>query len=132
MTRPRWKRWVLLAVLVALLVQCAIAARPYDQTYAVFAESNGIIDDGERFGVTVGSSVEAARFALQRRGWREDSRDVVDAVDAAGWRCRGRERQADEQLLMFTDPSWRTGTICLYISGERVRTMAWMFNPLTV
>lgn len=80
MKRPRWKRWVLLAIAVVLLVHGAIAARPYDQSYAVFTENHGRIESGRRFGLEVGMTVEEARAELARRGWQETRADVVEMI----------------------------------------------------
>lgn len=126
--RVRWGCPVTLGFALLVVVTLLVVARPYDQTYAVFAEPYGYVETGGRFGVAVGMNVEEARLHLGRRGWREMS----SAIPFPRGRCLGRAPRSEDVVFRFTDESLRSGAICLFATDGKVRAMAWSFFPLRI
>jgi hypothetical protein len=87
-------------------------------------DSNGRIESGSAFGVTVGESRMQARRSMLRRY-------VFDGSSLGDRRCRS-DGAADHVLDLYDDRSWRGGRICLLIRDERVVAISWMFMPIAL
>lgn len=83
--------------------------------------SEGYIESGSKFGIAIGMSHDAAAMRLSGRG--------LEKVElTAEQSCHGRSYGPDRQVELWYDRSWRRGTICLSLVGNRIASVSWIYN----
>lgn len=112
--------------LLTICVGAVALAWPFDRTVATFTQPLGNISVGTRFGVRVGASTSSAVALLERIGLVR----VSDSVNQQIRDCGGRHLGDAEQIIAFTDESWRKGVVCVFSHESKVIVMAWSFTPL--
>ena len=68
---------------------------------------------------------DSASIEMQSLGF-EESR----YWDSHKTSCLGESNPNADQTHLFTDSSWRKGSVCLFVSDGRVVGASWYFNPL--
>lgn len=97
------------------------ASNPFNRA-ALFG-SGGRSETTAHFGIAIGMPSEAASAILAENGFGRDQ------PQNAG-RCLGRDfAEAQEQLELWRDRSWRRATICIGTRDGRVRSLVWSFGP---
>jgi hypothetical protein len=111
-------------IAVGLLVLCTALFIADERNRAALLVPEGVVDHGEKFGVSVGESREMARGSLLSGGFGFEGSQV-------GGRCVRHAYEPTEMVDVFSDRSWRSGTVCVISRDSRVVAVDWLFMPMT-
>lgn len=114
------KYFIWLALIAALVGIGFLKADEFNR--AGMLSSEGYIESGSKFDVTIGMPRDAAARRLSDRGLEEVEQLTADQS------CHGRSYGADRQVELWYDRSWRRGTICLSSTGNRVASLSWIYD----
>lgn len=113
-------------VVVAFLVLAVIALLTLElsneSTQKLLFDSNGWIDEGTAFGVTVGDRREQAMAVLGERY------ALIESTSGNG-NCTST-LDGSYLLHIYDDQSWRGGRICIVTASNEVTAVSWMFQVL--
>ena len=117
------KPYLIVLVLVSLLALSAAAFFAQERN-RILLRGSGVRADEVVLGVSIGASRGQAIAELTSRGYQHYE-------TTSGGKCLYRSYDADVQLDVFRDRSWRRGTICVASQGRRIKEIQWWFNPLS-
>jgi len=116
------KRYLLIALpMLCIAVAAILILSPL--TRVAITRSKGKIDEGRFLDVEIGSMSAAAHKALTDRGFRHIER-------TQGGNCMGIFYEANFEVNLYFDDSWRRGTICVASIDGRVRSVRWYYDFL--
>jgi hypothetical protein len=122
----------ILALLVSIVafawLFAYLASDEFDKT-AMIGGSYGYIESGAKFGIYVGMSQSDARQILANRGLTpEDLADPERLVPPHT--CLHRKYPSYRDIELWSDRSWRRGTICLSLAQGKVASVAWHYDTV--
>jgi hypothetical protein len=83
--------------------------------------SEGSIDSGSKFGLEIGMLRSDADAILNTRGL-----ELVESF--YGGSCLNRSYPDDQRIEVWSDDSWRRGTICLASKNDTVDSIGWFYS----
>ena len=83
--------------------------------------SEGFVDTGSKFGVSVGGLRSEASAKLSDRG-------LVLEESFDGGSCLNRSYPDEQNVEVWSDRSWRRGTICLASENNQVVSIGWFYS----
>jgi hypothetical protein len=87
-------------------------------------DPSGTISNGQKFGVRIGDTSQAASSALRDRGFSDLTVALTDV-------CMGRKLGREKTLYAY-DRSWRAGYVCVGFNKGQVTTISWLYNFITL
>jgi hypothetical protein len=112
----------LIAVGLFVLLMAMLIAD--ERTRVALLAPEGVVEQGEKFGVSVGATREIAQGTLLRRGFDFSGSQL-------GGRCVRHTYDPTETVDVLSDRSWRRGTVCVISRESHVVAVDWLFMPLT-
>lgn len=91
--------------------------------------SYGYTEQGQKFGVQIGSDRQNAIDFLINRGLIDISTlGFVKETSDDPQSCLGRKYANDTMVDILWDRSWRQGTICLASKSDVIVSVSWQYN----
>lgn len=84
----------------------------------------GIISNGEKYGVSIGKSVDTARRIFETNNFEESPYYI--SSNSIG--CLGFVETRPLDKIVFVDKSWRRGTVCVASKEGVVEYIAWRYS----
>lgn len=110
------------ALLLIVLLIAVLTFGLIDPRNSVFANPQGYVADGSKFGVRVGDSIDTgAAKLLSLRGMKH-------VRSTRGGICIFRRYGPETRVELFADDSWRNGVVCLAGADGRVREIVWQYS----
>jgi hypothetical protein len=116
------KRALLVIALAATVILTLLFLLDERNRLAI-ALPEGVLHHGSRLGVYVGQEREAAGDYLASQG-------LVLESSQEGGSCVRHSYPSGQQIDVYSDQSWRNGTVCLISQDARIFAVEWFFAPL--
>jgi len=127
MTSKKLKSVLFVGILLLLFIVVFFSS---EWNRAAFG-SSGIIDNGSKFGIEIGSSYSEAKQHLLSQGLVPYDIEYNPKVRATGIKqCHGRKYPDNVFLQAFDDDSWRRGIICVASKNDKVIKISWHYGML--
>jgi hypothetical protein len=92
--------------------------------------SEGRIEEGKRFGLTIGDGRDVVRAKLEQRGLIDTTSWGQNEVHYNRQKC-GILYPEEYIVESWWDDSWRKGGLCLAFEDEKLASIGWYFNFLS-
>jgi len=89
----------------------------------------GQITEGEKFGVSIGDNVQSVTAELKEHGVRYDVNASKRHREQHPNDCHEFEYKDIDEIRIYSDSSWRRGTLCVVLKDDKVVAMSWFFQP---
>lgn len=118
---------VALLLVLALLGGGAIMFASDPNNTSALHSSSGFIEKGDRFGVRVDDHINTVGRALKHHHFSYYPSESDQT-------CLRHEYPPTQAVAVYTDDSWRRGTICIAYerNSRRVRAIEWSYGPFMV
>jgi hypothetical protein len=110
---------ITMLVILALLLLVSTIFLLKDRNWAAIVDPSGQVNSGGFASIQIGDSEEQAREKLVSQG-------LIEYLLPGDNSCLMRGRF--EEMISFTDLSWRRGNICIGLRDGRVKSVAWRYN----
>lgn len=124
----RW--WIILIAFGLLLI--LVVSDDRNRTALGLTSAAGTVEEGEKFGVRIGMSVEEANERVQAGGFRRLSFRAESEPASCGGPSVNRVIEDHEAARVYVDDSWRRGALCLISRDDQVVAIVWSYCPLCV
>ena len=94
--------------------------------------SEGYIENGTKFGLTIGESKPEVAIYLTSRGLINETTVGINETHYNPQSCYNYIHGAEYEVELWRDDSWRRGSICIaFLDGKLARVSWWygMFQP---
>ena len=89
----------------------------------------GQITEGARFGVSIGDSVDSVTAKLKEQRVRYDVNASKRHRENHPNDCHEYEYTDIDEIRIYSDSSWRRGTLCVVLKDDKMVAMSWFFQP---
>jgi hypothetical protein len=118
-----------LILVTVLIVSLIVVFFSSDWNRAAFG-SKGYIEQGEKFGLTIGDSKQEVIEYLVAKGLLDVTKIEIRLTGHNPQRCHGHIYGDEYIVQVWSDSSWRRGIICAaFIDGKLVH-LSWLYSML--
>lgn len=92
--------------------------------------SKGSIEQGEKFGISIGSNKQDTIDYLTARGLIDETAVGINETHYNPQSCYNYIHGAEYEVELWADDSWRRGSICVAFIDGKLARMSWLYGML--
>lgn len=115
---------------IAILVSGLIVVFLSNEWNRAALGSEGYIEKGTKFGLTIGDRKQEITEHLVTRGLVDESTSGANETGYNSQSCLLHIYPSKYEVQVWGDDSWRRGTICIAFLDGKLARMSWHYNML--